>query len=175
MAYVKGVWVDDVSPLSAARLNNLETQYDEAKTYADATFQKTTKVYGNVSYTDTIAFGETLTKNIALGAAYAHGKMTVMQTGTSGCSVLVHFGTDYLKTKVCGEANEHSGAWTRRERGWITWYPTAGITYGNGCCGDFYLSIADAYISGTNLVIVFLNQEGSGSRNLSCTVDWEVW
>lgn len=32
MPYVKGVWVDNVSPLSAARLNKLETQYDEVKT-----------------------------------------------------------------------------------------------------------------------------------------------
>ena len=30
MAYVKTVWADDVTPLSAANLNNLETQYENA-------------------------------------------------------------------------------------------------------------------------------------------------
>lgn len=35
MAYSKTTWVTGTTPISAANLNNLETQYDEATAYAD--------------------------------------------------------------------------------------------------------------------------------------------
>lgn len=178
MAHIKTTWVDNVTPISAENLNNLERQYDEANAYANETFQKTTKVYGNVAYTDSIAAGATLIKNITLGGNHKHGRLICSGPAANSDGIIVFFGTDNLKTLVSGQITTPQvvvGSWSRRRQGWVTYYPTTGTTWGQSATGEAYLSVNDIYISGSNLVIVFKNNEGSGSRNLNCTIDWEVW
>ena len=97
MAHIKTTWVDNVTPISAENLNNLERQYDEANAYANETFQKTTKVYGNVAYTDSIAAGATLIKNITLGGNHKHGRLICSGPAANSDGIIVFFGTDNLK------------------------------------------------------------------------------
>ncbi len=211
MTYTKTNWVDNVTPLSAQNLNNLEKQYDAVKDeLADntgelwaqikaadgagsgldadlldgkdsAAFMNNNKVYGNVTYTDSIAAGSTLTKNIALGSSYKHGKAVVLSSGNIKSGLMAFFSTDSSKTMVVGNGNgtavqNYGIAWTRRVIGRVAnKYDTDSYTtFGTNVAGHPDLGIDEMYISGTNLVIIFHNH-GPDSRSLNCTVDWEVW
>jgi len=144
-------------------------------------FMNNTKAYGYVSYTDSIAAGATLTKNIALGGNYKHGKAVVMSQGTFGSGLMAFFGTDNLKTMAVGNANgsatsNYGSAWSRRAVGRVSskYDTNTAYTYGTNVLGTGKLGIDELYISGTNLVIVFRNYD-TAALNLNCGIDWEVW
>ena len=136
-------------------------------------FMSATKVYGSVTYTDSIAAYGTLTKNITLGGSYKHGMAVVSQNvvNTSFAGLVV-FGTNNLKKKAVGyNYDTYSGSAACRE---FLGSVTTASKFGYDWTGDPYIRIDELYISGTNLVIVFYNQEAS-SRSLNCRIDWEVW
>lgn len=130
-------------------------------------FPDNIKVYGNVTYADSLTVGQTLTKNIALGAStYKHG-IVVLSHGDKNKSVMVFFGTDSTKTLVStyryvsGTMASHS-----RRAGQIT-DPGTSVVGTN-------ISIKEVYINGSNLEIRFYNDDGI-TQSLNCSVDWEVW
>jgi hypothetical protein len=141
----------------------------------------TTKVYGNATYTDAMNAGVNLTKSIPLGSTtYKHGRLTIGKSA-SHPSILVHFGTDNLKTLVAGfiigaQNSIYSGAWSRRYIGKVTrMLYDVNPRVGMQASGDLYIEISDIYISGSNLNIVFSTVASNTSGTLDCVLDWEVW
>lgn len=160
---------DITSPVASA--TNADTV--DGKHASD--FMSSNKAYGNVTYNDTIGAGQTLTKNIALGGNYKHG-IAVIRPQVFYPAIMVFFGTNNLKTKACGyfhnlDTLRYGTAWTREWLGSVT----------NNYFGSKIASIdsekvyiLDVYISGTNLVVVFKNND-SVTRSLSTQIEWEVW
>jgi hypothetical protein len=141
-------------------------------------FMSATKVYGSVTYTDSINASSTLTKNIALGGSYKHGMAVVSYNAVNvKLSGLVFFGTNNLKTKAVGYYSIYSygeniqggSAACREHLGSVTTTDGFGVAW----TGDQFIRINELYISGTNLVIVFYNSDTD--RSLNCRIDWEVW
>jgi hypothetical protein len=134
-------------------------------------FQNNTKIYGSVTYTDSIVTNSTLTKTIALGGSYKHGIAVVSENvNNTFRSGLVFFGSNNLKTKAVGYFYGDAGIAACREfLGSVT-----STNFGFYWTGNNRIRIDELYISGTNLVIVFRN-ENVGSNSLNCRIDWEVW
>lgn len=163
---------EQISPQGSG--SGLDADTLRGKTPSD--FMSATKLYGNVTYTDSIPAGQTLTKTIALGGNYRHGIAVFQSNQFTERGIMVFFGTDPMKTKIVGYGSAGGdwmgSAWTRRKRGFIT----ESNTLGNGIAGGTVdeLTITDVYISGSQLVIVFKNNDTS-ARNLNVEIDWEVW
>jgi hypothetical protein len=125
---------------------------------------------GIVSYTDTIAALATITKTIPIGANKRQGRLFVRRASVFGpMGVSVFFTTSQTGSIGIGYDNTV---------GFM--YLTAWI--GSVAEGDFilgedteYLRMQNAYISGTNLVIIFENGDQSTAKALNARVDWEVW
>lgn len=141
-------------------------------------FQSNTKVYGNVTYTDSIAANSTLTKTIALGGTYKHGIAIIKSNSSDTNSIMTFFCVDNLKTKVVGYYNGSTprfATWCRESLGQIT-KNTRTNDYGLGvsASGNPLIDILECYISGTNLPIQF-NNFSTSAASLNCTIYWEVW
>ncbi len=141
-------------------------------------FMSAIKVYGNVTYTDSIAASSKLTKTIALGGNYKHGK-AVIYANLSPQSIIVFFGIDNTKTLATGVFYDGStdvpGAWSRRKFGYVTYrYLGSGRQPGAFATGNGNIGIDDIYISATNLTIIF-NNYSTSAQSLNCVIDWEVW
>ena len=135
-------------------------------------FMSATKVYGSVTYTDSIVTNSTLTKTIALGGSYKHGIAVVSENiNNIFHSGLVFFGSNNLKTKAVGYVFGDAGIAACREfLGSVT-----STNFGFYWTGHNKIRINELYISGTNLVIVFNNLDTKYSNSLNCRIDWEVW
>jgi hypothetical protein len=131
-------------------------------------FQSNKKVYGNVTYNESIATATTVTKNIALGGNYSFGKLIMFSSARGNAGVLIQFDTNNLHTLTTGYFT-----YSRRYLGSVT--PNySGGSGGAAPTGDNAIYIKECYISGTNLVIQFHNS-ASYSITLNCAIDWEVW
>lgn len=172
------------TPINKATLLSDETAALYGLTGEDATVDKAflnvtvvaqsaNKLYGNVTYTDSIGAGATLTKNIAIGEGKRFGKCVIHRSSNYG-GVLVEFCVDSTKTLMIGSeinsGTNYGAARSRRHLGKVT---SAGL-FGNMVTGVYDIEIAEVYIDGTNLRIDFKNTGGS-SKSLDCTIDWEVW
>jgi hypothetical protein len=136
-------------------------------------YQSNSKVYGNVTYTDSIPANSTLTKTIALGSNKSFGTLNMQAQGGNVSAGQCWFGTD--NTKSYG----------------ISWLSTSIQTYfyhrttntsvfpnnstNTTPAGNQQISVQDVYISGSNLTIVFKNNHASTAYALNCAIDWEVW
>jgi len=125
---------------------------------------------GNVTYSDTIAASATLTKTIPIGANKRQGRLFVRNASMGGpMGVSVFFTTS--QTRSIGIGYESTN-------GFI--YATAwngSVANGDSILGQNteYLYMKNAYISGTNLVIIFNNGDSETAKTLNASVDWEVW
>jgi len=158
----------------------------------------TTKASGYAAYTDSIAALTTLTKNIALGGNYQHGKIAITHTTESlRVGAIIFFDTDSTKTMVVGgrgssgSDNVATGvsAWARRRAGLVinnehggslysSTLSSIGILTDNNAGGSpavSNLQLKECYISGTNLRLDFYNAHATDAFNLKTTIDWEVW
>lgn len=135
--------------------------------------QSANKLYGNVTYTDSIGARATLTKNIAIGEGKRFGKCVIHRTSNYG-GVFVEFCVDNTKTLMIGSeinsGTDYGSARSRRHLGKVT----AVVLFGNMATGSNRIEISEIYINGTNLRIDFKNTSDS-SQSLDCTIDWEVW
>jgi hypothetical protein len=144
-----------------------------------------TKAYGNFEYTDSINASSTLTKTIALGANYSHGRLVIKNKYPgSGSSpnyfqgLTAVFGTDNTKTLLSGAGYMSTtyypaGGWSQRMLGKVTGSAES-VEYGRLVTGNANITIDDIYINGANLTIVFRNNS-AGAISLACVGDWEVW
>lgn len=164
---------DITSPVaSAVQADNADTL--DGKHASD--FQNGNKIYGNAHYTDMITAGTTLTKTIPLGGIYYHGMLVVYDSSQNRFGILVHFGTDNLKTLMVGfyqNSDEAAHATSRRKHGSVTSIPYSGIGYYT--TGRPEVKITEIYISGTNLRIDFENTDVTNDLRIDCEIDWEVW
>lgn len=150
-------------------------------------YQSAVKTYGNVAYTDSIAKGTALTKNIAIGPGKKFGMLVMRRTdGTVslnfGGGIMVFFSTNNLKTLVIGNdfpptsstGNRNAGgALCRRHYGAITnGYDTQ---FGGYAASEGQIQVQEVYIEGNNLRIDFFNRSTDYPYSLNCTIDWEVW
>ena len=144
--------------------------------------QNNTKIYGSVTYTDSIAALSSLTKNIALGGNYKHGIVLVRPNAIPAwdygdAGVLTFVGTYNLATKVSGgrpyaSNAQYPSAWSRRKYGKVV---SAYPGLGGQSLGDSHLELSELYIDGSNLRLDFYNTWTTEPANLSCFIDWEVW
>lgn len=132
-------------------------------------FMNGTKVYGNVTYTDSIAASSTLTKTIALGGTYKHGLAVVGGKGYAS------FGTNSTKSKGFMVRGSSSYCYLRAFSRDIDTVVLDGGDYAvQAPTGNINIYVQDIYISGTDLVIIFKNNS-AGAQSLDCKVAWEVW
>lgn len=126
----------------------------------------TTKLYGQVSYTDAMTSGTEITKLIALGSStYKHGMMTIYSTGGTPAYALLSFGTNSQMTVYTRQDSTTDPVTisTRRRQG--------GGTKGMARVGQNNW-LKELYINGSNIQMLI---RAEGSNSLTATIDWEVW
>jgi hypothetical protein len=143
------------------------------KDLIDAISAKLTITRGSVTYTDTIASQSTIIKNIPIGANKTKAKIYIRTIGFTDDSMGVV------------EIQDSSHAYARTSIG-TSLHKIIHTDYGDntrlvfttgsysGIFGDSSIQLKEAYISGSNLVLVLENTHGSASRTLSCKILWEV-
>jgi len=147
MAYSPTSWVDDVTPVSALKMNNIEQRI----TYLSksGTFSDTTTV---------IPAGGTYTKTIPLGFEGVSGSLFINGAGSEG---FVFFNSDPSLSRSIGRDNGSSAVFFR-EDGFLLDDATTGSARLQRC-----------YIDGTNLVLIFGYNSVAETLAISvCT--WEV-
>ncbi|WP_099192238.1 hypothetical protein [Tepidibacter mesophilus] len=127
---------------------------------------------GQVTYTDTIPANSALTKTIPIGTGYKEGKLIYKDNNTN--SVLrgiVFFDnlTNTAKSSITIADSGYTGAYRADFRSKI-------LDSYLGVLADYENSVFvdNAYISGSNLIILFRNTNTSVSKSIKVTVDWEV-
>ncbi len=136
--------------------------------YASA-FMQDKRVYGSVSYTDTMAADTELTKYIPLGTSLCkRGMLRVKAYGTSlqGHSI-VFFDTNNMHAISVGHFIGNSTVS-------VIWkeFTTDPATSGMAPAGE-YSNLKEIYISGSNLVLVFRSWNTEHAMNFRG--GWEVW
>jgi len=147
MAYAPTDWIDDVTPVSATKLNNIEqriTYLSKSGTFADTT--------------TVIPAGGTYTKTIPLGFEGVSGSLFINGYGSDG---FVFFNADPALSRSIGKDNGSSAIFFRED----------GFLVDNATDGSARLQ--RCYIDGTNLVLIFgYNSAAETLAISSCT--WEV-
>lgn len=144
-------------------------------------FMSANKVYGTTSFSDAISANGTVTKTIYVGSDYKNGSAIFND------KLFVNFSTNNLKTQVHGLywSNGMTGYynyyWTREQKGWITDTDMQYTVWGFRGAGDWgsyvynQIEILECYLNNGNITIVFKNPDASNTRNIGCTIYWEVW
>lgn len=156
--------------------DTIQTDEDGVISVPVEKFMSASKVTGYNTYTDSIAAGDAITKNIPIGESKKFGMCTLRSTSTFKTGALIFFSTNNLDTLACGpgdSSNIQPAAWARRDVGYVV--GGAMNNYGITTTGDTVIGIQDLYINGTNLSIVFKNFSTTYEGSLNCRIDWEVW
>jgi len=137
---------------------------------AQAVNQPTIKS-GAVTYSESLAANTSITKSIAIG----NGKMRGM--AVIGSKIIVHFGTDSAISKFSGFVALDSSSDGRAWIGETDSYLSGGFVTIKGyqACGDAAIKITAIKINGTNIDITFKNDNLTTAKNISTTINWEVW
>lgn len=137
----------------------------QIKTLSEKLQKVSTPGRGSVIYTEEVIKGGTLTKNIPIGADCTNATMYFKSNDTSLQEIGIVKITDLNHTYgyAGGYTPAHSDYGAERILPAIeNFFGTKGI------------ELKEAYITGTNLRIVF-NNVGEYSFNLNCKVLWEAW
>lgn len=124
---------------------------------------------GRVTYTDTIEALETITKTIPIGANKRQGRLFVRNASMGGpIGVSVFFTTNQDRTVGIGYDSTDGFIYA------TAWNGSVASGYSILGADTEHLYMKNAYISGTNLVIIFENGY-STAQTLNARVEWEVW
>mgnify|MGYP000883448400 FL=1 len=137
----------------------------QIKTLSEKLQKVSTPGRGSVIYTGEVIKGGTLTKNIPIGADCTNATMYFKSNDTSlqGIGVVKITDLNHTYGYAGGYTPAHSDYGAERILPAIeNFFGTKGI------------ELKEAYITGTNLRIVF-NNVGEYSFNLNCKVLWEAW
>jgi hypothetical protein len=125
---------------------------------------------GSVTYTDTIAALATITKTIPIGANKRQGRLFVRNASMGGpIGVSVFFTTSQTRSIGIGYDSTEGFIYA------TAWNGSVADGYSILGADTEYLRMQNAYISGTNLVIIFKNDQQSTAKTLNARVEWEVW
>ena len=185
MAYVKTNWATgDV--ITEAKLDNAETQYDEAKSELDAKMHATTghkhtggagdaplimKSGRNTDTTTSINSGATYTMTIALGLSAASGFLSAV--GAFYVSQVQFNGTAAqaigMGQKLDGAVATLQTASAQGDPLFTFSHPATAQQFGPSIC------LKSVRINGTNLEVVFKNEHTTTAQTLNATLLWTVF
>jgi len=149
MAYDPTTWVDDVTPVSAAKLNKIEQRLAEERC-TTGSFSDTTTL---------IAPGATYIKTIPLGTLAKSGTCFIL--GAMSYGSIIFFNTDPLLSRAL--RNYYNGD---------LFLVSSGVLFGSNSNGVVHLT--SCYIDGTDLKLVFYNDNTESSSPNISTCTWEV-
>jgi len=128
----------------------------------------TTGTFGTATFNDIMGQTDTLVKSIPIGSGKRNGKALIYCSDYNTYGILVFFYADKFQTKVVDvSGRSHSTS--------ITSY---GIVSGASAfaTGIDDCQILEVYINGSNIDIKFRRTDVQHySRNLKCTIEWEVY
>lgn len=126
-------------------------------------------VKGNASIAETIAASETITKTIPLGGVYTKGRVFLYRSNSSNDGVCIEFTTDALEAVAYGVVSSGVGLRSR--------YNYSNLVHNSsqsaGSIGS-RLALIDVYISGSSLILKFMNLATS-DNDINVDMFWEVY
>ncbi|MGE5559914.1 MAG: hypothetical protein ACM3XN_02520 [Chloroflexota bacterium] len=156
MAYNKTNWVDGMTPLSAANLNKMETGIEAATPIRGAFADTTTSIAGSSFYTKTIPLGRAAISGWLMLVSGGYGSLIWLGNATPDAKAISRY-TDGAADRA-GYFSDGSS--------YIA-YAADGSQLGPR------ISVYDAVITGTDLVIRFRNWD-STAKTLNVKARWEV-